>query len=184
MNWREIGTLFITLPEVTLVLPKTLRIAILAIAAASYLIAFSFAQSGSSGPTDTSITSAPKETIRVEITTGIDEYSPFMSVCPAGMPLNAIVKGSKDTTKLKYRWQAQDGSLSLQQAPKFKIVTKGKIALTSSSTVGWRPVFIQPPQNPYTAKICLEALDEEKNVIGKAEINLNIDQNLKVTAKK
>jgi hypothetical protein len=50
--------------------------------------------------------------------------------------------------------------------------------------VGWRPVFQQPPQNPYTAKISLEVLDQKKNVIGKAEIILNIDRNLQVTAKK
>jgi hypothetical protein len=163
---------------------KTFRSTLLAIAAVLFLLAVSFAKSGSSRKPDPSIASAPKEPIQVEITTGIEEYSPFMSVYPAGMPLNAIVKCSKDTTKLKYRWQAEDGAVFLQKASSYKTTNKGKNILTESSTVGWRPVFKQPLQNPYTAKISLEVLDQKKNVIGKAEIVLNIDQNLRVTAKK
>jgi hypothetical protein len=154
-----------------------------AVASMFFLLAVSFAQSGTSGRTEPSITNTSKEPLQVEITTGIGEYSPFMSVYPAGMPLNAIVKGSKDAAKLRYHWQAEDGALFLQQAHKSKIINKGKNALTGSSTVGWRPVFKEPPQNPYTVKISLEVLDKKKNVIGKAEIVLYIDQNLTVTAK-
>jgi hypothetical protein len=161
---------------------KTLQSTLLAISAASCLLAISFAQSGTSKPTDASIVSAPKS-IKVEITTGIEKYSPIMSSVP-GMPLNAVVSGVEDTTKLKYRWQAQDGALSLWQSPDFKVKNQGKIALTNSGTVYWQLPTLTQPQNPYTVQISLEVLDEKNQAIGNAGIVLDIDSKLMVTVKK
>ena len=161
---------------------KALRSALFVMAAASCLNAISFAQSGSSGRISLLNANKPKEQIRVEINAGIEKYSPIMSSVP-GMPLIAVVRGIKVTTKMKYRWQTQGGSLLLWQAPDFIVQNKGGLVLTSSDRVYWSPMLPET-KAPYTVQVGLEVLDEKDNVIGKAEIVLNIDQKLMVTVKK
>ena len=157
---------------------KTLQSTCFVIAVLLCLPVLPVAQSEPAGHPDFSITGKSNESIQVEITTGIEKYSPIMSSVP-GMPLNVTVKGM-DTTKLKCRWQAQNGALLLWSPPDFKVQNKGKTVLTNSQTVYWTPSLTQKKE-PYTVEIKLDVLDEKNNVIGKAEMVLNVDSKLTVT---
>lgn len=118
--------------------------------------------------------------VKVKISPEIEKYHPTMSSVP-GFPLNAKVDMEYDSEGCRYHWKADSGSLLEWGVTDYKVRDKGMDAVTDNEKIYWNYIS---EQNEKASKvhIKLELLDKRGKVLGRAEINLSIDNKGYVTA--
>ena len=126
----------------------------------------------------------PENQMEVKIAAGIEKYHPTMSSVP-GLPLIASFE-EKEGKKYKLQWKISAGLLLLWDKKTGKIENLENPAFTDNEMVYWSSVRGNSGEFIANKDIDIKVvvLDEDENVMGMAEAEINIDKDGYATIKK